>query len=633
MATTTTTQRYSVKINSIVCGATADTGNANDEVFVIWQADGGIPVRYPADNYQRMNTTADPGSDVVSTWNIPAGDLNLTFEKEVLVTLWDSTVAIDPSSSIYLMSYEYTAPGINPGYPASETSYTMSNHNGGKYTINASAVTAVSTTDSLQADVRPHFDIIKTKLNQTAPRAAQSGGPNAVPENEAQFVRVLTETLKAWKASPEGAASLEKMRSLDLKGIHAELDSIVKGPQISGALQLAAGDGQIDFSLFSSFSISLAITGEVFVGLYGAIGYACDMSVVKGEGGNTGIYLCGAFVEEVGAGLDGLVEAGVWKLSLKDLGGSYSALAIDIGDIEGEEVGYFQFKSDDTTQGYVVGVGIGEDYEVGDMDPAYIVILPVTSDYPVMQANAGNCLILTKLQCLNQRATAGTHDEVTLYITADAPYGNSSITYRYPTWDDFAMSDDSGDYNIWYPGRSVMFNDSVTVKANDGGDELASFTFNLSDFSGVGSTVSPTSTLPFGVFQNISYQLTALLITLAEAQGDRMNPEEMLLPGQSIWSASGQYQFILQNTDGNLVLYDTHNNNNPLWSSGPNGKSVTMCIMQSDGNLVVYQSGGKADWNSETNGNPGSYLVVDDDGHVYIYPPNGTTPLWQQPQS
>lgn len=623
----TTTQKYAVKITSIVCEATDDMGDANDEVFVIWQADGGIPVRYPADNYQRMNTTADPDKNVVSTWNIPDGDLNLTFEKEVLVTLWDSTVGIDPSSSAYLMSYEYTAPGINPGYPASETSYTMSNHNGAKYTINATAVTPETTNTSLQAEVRPHFAAIKTRLDQAAHHAKQSGGPNAVPENEAQFVRVLTEVVTAWKSSPEGAASLEKMRGLDLKGIHAELDSIVKGPHISGALQLAAGDGQIDFSLFQSFSISLAITGEVLVGLYGAIGYACDMSVVKGEGGNTGIYLCGAFVEEVGAGLDGLVEAGVWKLSLKDLGGSYSALAIDIGDIEGEEVGYFQFKSDDTTQGYVAGVGIGEDYEVGDMDPAYIFILPVTSSYPVMQANAGNCLILTKLQCLNKRAQADGHDEVTLYITADAPYGNSSITYRYPTWDYFAMGDDSGDFNVWYPGRSVMFNDSVTVKANDSGDELASFTFNLSDFSGVGSTSSPTSNVPFGVFQNISYQMTALLITLAEAQGERMNPEEMLLPGHSIRSANGQYEFILQ-SDGNLVLYNSENV--ALWNSETNGKTATMCIMQSDGNLVIYQSGGVSDWNSETNGNSGSYLVVENDGHVVIYTSSGTA-IWSKP--
>ncbi|HYC57785.1 MAG TPA: hypothetical protein VEL28_22860 [Candidatus Binatia bacterium] len=54
------------------------------------------------------------------------------------------------------------------------------------------------------------------------------------------------------------------MRGLDLKGVHAELDSIVKGPHFAGALQLAA---------------------------------------------STGIYVIGAIAEEVGAGFDGLVVA------------------------------------------------------------------------------------------------------------------------------------------------------------------------------------------------------------------------------------------------------------------------------------------------------------------------------------
>lgn len=632
MTTTTTTQKYTVNITSIVCENTADLNNLgshNDEVFVIWQADGGVPVPYPAVGYQEMNPT--PTGDAVSTWTIPNGDLNLTFEKELLVTLWDSQHKLDPSSTTYLISYEYVAPGINPGYPASETSYTMSNNNGAKYTINASSVTPVITENSLQVEVRPHFAAIKRQLDQAAPRADQSGTPNAVPENEAQFLRVLTEVVKAWKSSPEGTTSLEKMRGLDLKGIHAELDSIVKGPHISGALQLAAGKGQIDFSLFKSFSISLAITGEVFVGLYGAIGYACDMSVVTGEGGNTGIYLCGAFVEEVGAGLDGLVEAGIWKPSLSDLGGSYSALAIDIGDIEGEEVGYFQFKSDNTTQGYVAGVGIGEDYEVGDMDPAYIFILPVTSSYPVMQTDAVNCLILTKLQCLNQLANSLAHDNVVLYIAADAPCGQTT-TYRYPTWNNFAMGDDSGDFNIWYPGRSVMFYNSVTVtvKDDDNGTELSSFTFSPQNFSGAGSTNAPISDpdVPNSP-QKVSYQMTALLITLAQAQGNTMNPGETLLPGQSIRSANGQYEFILQ-TDGNLVLYNQENV--ALWNSKTNGAPVTICTMQSDGNLVLYENGTtNVPYSSGTNGNPGSYLIVEDDGHVKIFDPNGTS-IWSQPE-
>lgn len=503
------TQRYSVDITSIVCEATADTGGNNDEVFVIWQADGGVPVRYPATGPQNMNSTAS--SNAVSTWNIPSKDLRLIFEKEAVVTLWDSQHSLDPSSAIYLMSYEYTAPGINPGYPASATSYTMSNHNGGKYTINATAVTeaTIAVPGALQAEVQPHFAVIKGILDQAAPRAARSGAPTAVSEEESWTVRVLAELVKAWKASPEGAARLQAMRGLDLKGIHAELDSVVKGPYFAGALQLAASQGRIDLSGFQSFTLGFALTGEILLGAYGAIGYACDMSVVKGQGGATGIYVIGAIAEEIGAGIDGLVEAGVWKQPMSSLGGSYTALAVDLGDIG--EVGYFQFKSDNQTQGYVVGVGIGEDDEVGDLDPAYMLLLPVTSSYPVMQEEASNCLILTKLQCLNKLAQGGGHDEVTLYITADAPSG-SSTTYRYPTWDDFAMGDDSGDFNVWYLGRSVMFNNSVTVKASDGGTELASFTFNLSDFSSVGSTQSPTSDMSQGL-QNISYQLTALLIT------------------------------------------------------------------------------------------------------------------------
>lgn len=513
MTTTTTTQKYAVSITSIVCEATADTGGSNDEVFVIWQADGGIPVRYPTTNSQNMNSTAS--SNAVSTWTIPEGDLHLVFEKEVLVTLWDSQHTLDPSSSIYLMSYEYTASGINPGYPGTETSYTMANHNDAKYTINATAVAEVTSgTDSaLQAEVRPHLAAIKDLLDRATPHAARSGATNDVPEGEARVARMLAEAVKAWKSSPEGAASLQKMRGLGLKDIHAELDSIVKGPYFAGALQLAAGQGLIDLSLFQSFSVGFAVTGEILLGFYGSLGYVCDMSVVTGEGGETGIYITVAMVKEIGAGLEGLVEAGVWKEPMSSLAGYYSAPTVELGDIEGEEIGYFQFTSDDTTEGYVVGVGIGEDYAVGKLDPAYILVFQMTSSYPVMQADASNCLILTKLECLNKAAQGSAHDSVTLYITADAPSG-SSTTYLYPTWDNFAMGDDSGDYNIWYPGRSVMFNNSVTVKASDGGTELGSFTLDLSNFSGVGSTYTPpASDLSIGAFQNVSYQITALLIT------------------------------------------------------------------------------------------------------------------------
>ena len=49
--------------------------------------------------------------------------------------------------------------------------------------------------------------------------------------------------------------------------------------------------------------------------------------------------------------------------------------------------------------------------------------------------------------------------------------------------------------------------------------------------------------------------------------------------------------------------------------------------MQSDGNLVVYASDGKALWASGTAGNPGSKLVLQNDGNLVVYAPSGK-PLW-----
>ncbi len=108
------------------------------------------------------------------------------------------------------------------------------------------------------------------------------------------------------------------------------------------------------------------------------------------------------------------------------------------------------------------------------------------------------------------------------------------------------------------------------------------------------------------------------------AHGDTMHPGETLGPGQSITSAGGWFQLILQ-TDGNLVLYALPGRV-PLWASNTNGKPVGVCIMQADGNLVLYATSGEPVWASNTNGNPGSHLVMQDDGNAVIYRANNTSP-------
>lgn len=107
------------------------------------------------------------------------------------------------------------------------------------------------------------------------------------------------------------------------------------------------------------------------------------------------------------------------------------------------------------------------------------------------------------------------------------------------------------------------------------------------------------------------------------ATGDRMQPGEVLNPGDAVTSANERYRFIYQG-DGNLVLYD---GGHASWASNTSGRPVGVAIMQRDGNLVLYGRGGRALWASNTSAKPGSHLVVQNDRNVVIYQPDGH-PVW-----
>jgi hypothetical protein len=109
------------------------------------------------------------------------------------------------------------------------------------------------------------------------------------------------------------------------------------------------------------------------------------------------------------------------------------------------------------------------------------------------------------------------------------------------------------------------------------------------------------------------------------AKGDGMQSGEALNPDDSITSNDGQFFFVYQ-TDGNLVLY-SNRTGNPLWASNTAGQPAGICIMQADGNLVIYDPDAVPLWASNTPGNAGSRLVIQDDGNVVIYRPNNS-PAW-----
>src|SRR5215212_9493934 len=95
----------------------------------------------------------------------------------------------------------------------------------------------------------------------------------------------------------------------------------------------------------------------------------------------------------------------------------------------------------------------------------------------------------------------------------------------------------------------------------------------------------------------------------------RLNPDQTLMPNQSLQSSNGRSLLIMQG-DGNFVLYEAHRGQQiPVWASNTPGQNGARVIMQGDGNLVVYTSGNQPIWASNTYGKPGAYLVMQDDGN------------------
>jgi hypothetical protein len=99
---------------------------------------------------------------------------------------------------------------------------------------------------------------------------------------------------------------------------------------------------------------------------------------------------------------------------------------------------------------------------------------------------------------------------------------------------------------------------------------------------------------------------------------------QSLQPGQSLQSDNELYTLIMQ-SDGNVVLYDSESW--PLWATNTGGGLIDPLefIMQSDGNLVLYDTSSQAKWASNTSGNPGAFLDVQDDGNLVVYRAGSTT--------
>ena len=108
-------------------------------------------------------------------------------------------------------------------------------------------------------------------------------------------------------------------------------------------------------------------------------------------------------------------------------------------------------------------------------------------------------------------------------------------------------------------------------------------------------------------------------------EGDRLQSNQGLMPGESIVSGDLSFKLVLQ-SDGNLVQYGK--NDTALWATNTQGHNdIWAVFMQTDGNLVVRDTHCQPLWASRTNGHPGAMFVVQDDGNLVIYDVHGIA-IW-----
>jgi hypothetical protein len=109
--------KTSITITKIVCNNVKGT----DDIYVVYQPDCGFPIRVPHgwENNTSMSTN--------TTWPI---NVTMEFDNDVLVTLYDADVNLDPFSSDFRVCFDYTPTNI-------PSSIMLSNLEGVQYTLYA----------------------------------------------------------------------------------------------------------------------------------------------------------------------------------------------------------------------------------------------------------------------------------------------------------------------------------------------------------------------------------------------------------------------------------------------------------------------------------------------------------------
>ena len=213
----------------------------------------------------------------------------------------------------------------------------------------------------------------------------------------------------------------------------------------------------------------------------------------------------------------------------------------------------------------------------------------------------------------------------------DAWYNNFTTGY---VWDAPATADAKNGHGVWWNGVNAQGHYRLETWGTYGWITPAGvadcnpsgFTvFSLRWFDGKGIAPNGYSYAQLADYWKQMGGKTLPVWPEKPTKGDRLLPGQGLLAANSITSADGRFELIMQ-TDGNLVIYGPQHQ--PVWASNTSGHAdVFDVIFQTDGNLVVYTGQNKPLWASGTNGKPAASVVMQNDGNLVIYD-SGNHPLW-----
>jgi len=472
--------RYIMKkltINSVECLNETNLPG-DDDVFFIVQVDGSPPMRYPIAGTWQMNHSA--GGDAVTKVNLPNSDHptapQYVFNDTAYVSVWDEDGDLN---------------WINKADMLGNATF---DQNSGSGNVDVWGV------DSAQYRLNVSIE------NWSGTRPADG---EDVPEDLQQLA---ASAVLAWSTTDDGKAALASSDKDDLADI------------FQGALQSNAFSDVInkalEYSPIKAISLGLMGQAEIFVGIEGAVGFAMDLE----NFGSTGAVFLGAgFAEGVDAGIQGTIALGFWFQSTAEIGGIYVGAEVDVDDGLGVTAAAYAARSDggdfkpegggiELKYAKVVFLGIDVGIDDGvEADETYFIAGHFENYATFQTGDYKHTALLSDLTCAHKDALAG-HDDVYLMYKVDG----HSTRYAYPIWNDFEM--DSDDDNAWQCGHVVKFNDSfeVLLYINQGADDadnddkaLESKTYEIGDFSGVGSTKSHK----FNDGDSVEYHLVAQLLS------------------------------------------------------------------------------------------------------------------------